>query len=318
MKKVVSFSGGRTSAYLCYLLKTLYPEDELDFIFMDTGAEHEDTYRFIREVNENFKLNLTCLVVKVDDRKNKGVSYEVIGVDQIGPNYEGWKRMLPKYGHPYVGGAFCTDRMKTTPFKKYCDNTYGKNGYETWMGIRYDEPKRLLGNNLYLKLAKVFPKERMTELFLSMINEDVIEGVDEDTEKLLLKRKDKLDSSHHKFLAEISEFEKEDILSFWKEYPFDLTIPEHLGNCVFCIKKSEIKLATACRDEPEEMTKFINVLNAYDCKEDKVMYRYNRTLSQIDHIFSNEEYETLKSRMRGGKMEETNSCSESCEVFNLD
>lgn len=37
MKKVVSFSGGRTSAYLCYLMKEMHG-DEVDFIYMDTGA----------------------------------------------------------------------------------------------------------------------------------------------------------------------------------------------------------------------------------------------------------------------------------------
>ena len=47
---VVSFSGGRTSAYLCSLIKKLYPDAV--FVFMDTGAEHEATYEFIKQVND--------------------------------------------------------------------------------------------------------------------------------------------------------------------------------------------------------------------------------------------------------------------------
>lgn len=41
-KQIISFSGGRTSAYLCYLLKQMGVD--VDVIFMDTGAEHPSTY----------------------------------------------------------------------------------------------------------------------------------------------------------------------------------------------------------------------------------------------------------------------------------
>ena len=69
---------------------------------------------------------------------------------------------------------FCTDRMKLVPFTKYCSEKYGRGNYETWLGIRADEPKRLT------------PKK----------------GI--------------------RYLAEISDFEKEDVLGFWSEMPFDL------------------------------------------------------------------------------------------------
>ncbi|MDP1044980.1 hypothetical protein Q6332_28380, partial [Klebsiella pneumoniae] len=52
-----------------------------------------------------------------------------------------------------------------------------------------------------------------------------------------------------RYLAELSDFEKEDILAWWKQQPFDLQIPEHLGNCIFCIKKSTQKIGLACKDE---------------------------------------------------------------------
>ena len=38
---------------------------------------------------------------------------------------------------------------------------------------------------------------------------------------------------HLHYLAELSDFEKADVLSWWKGQPFDLQIQEHLGNCVF-------------------------------------------------------------------------------------
>ena len=52
MKKIVSFSGGRTSAYLCKLISEKH--NDVDYIFMDTGMEHEETYNFVRLVDEKF------------------------------------------------------------------------------------------------------------------------------------------------------------------------------------------------------------------------------------------------------------------------
>ncbi|MFX7567189.1 phosphoadenosine phosphosulfate reductase family protein, partial [Acinetobacter baumannii] len=47
MKKVISFSGGRTSGYAVNLFKN---DPDAYFIFMDTGAEHPATYQFIKDI----------------------------------------------------------------------------------------------------------------------------------------------------------------------------------------------------------------------------------------------------------------------------
>lgn len=265
MKNVVSLSGGRTSAYLAFLMKERDPETE--FIFMDTGAEHPKTYEFIRNIVKHWKLNLTCLRVIPDPEMNKPSTYEILSVDEIGPDLKPWKRMLKKYGHPYVGGAFCTDRMKTVPFIKYSDEVYGRGNYTTWLGMRIDEPKRTT------------PKP----------------GI--------------------RYLAEISDFEKQDVIDWWKDQQFDLEIQEHLGNCVFCIKKSLQKVALAAKDEPELAEKFIHTLKNYDVKTDKVMYRRNNSLEQVIALFSDTGRDELASRMISMRQYDTGSCSESCEAF---
>lgn len=265
MKNIVSLSGGRTSAYLARIMKEKDPETE--FIFMDTGAEHPKTYEFIRNIVKHWNIKLTCLRVIPNPEMNKPSTYEILSIDRLGPDLEPWKRMLKKYGHPYVGGAFCTDRMKTVPFIKYCDEKYGRGGYTTWLGMRIDEPKR------------TSPKP----------------GI--------------------RYLAEISDFEKQDVIEWWKGQPFDLEIQEHLGNCVFCIKKSLQKVALAEKDEPALAAQFIQTLHEYDAKPDKVMYRSNNSLEQVIALFSDTGRDELASRMTSMRQYDTGSCSESCEAF---
>lgn len=264
-KNVVSFSGGRTSAYMVHLMLKIDPDAH--YIFMDTGAEHPATYEFVRNVVRNWGINLTCLRVVPNPEMRKASTYEVLTVDQIGPDLEPWKRMLRKYGHPYVGGAFCTDRMKTVPFRKYCEEHFGKGNYVTWLGIRTDEPKRLR------------PRYGFA------------------------------------YLANISDFEKQDILDWWEEQDFDLGIQEHLGNCVFCIKKSLQKVALAAKDEPGLALEFVQMLEQNDIKDDKIMYRNNNSLSQVIALFGDTERDELASRMRSMRQYDTGSCSESCEAF---
>lgn len=268
MKKVVSFSGGRTSAYLVHLMKD---DPNVEFIFMDTGAEHPKTYQFIKDIHKYWGVNITCLRVVYNETLYKGNSYKVVSIDNIKDDLEPWGGMVKKYGNPAVNVAFCTDRMKTRPFTQYCDDKYGKDNYERYLGIRIDEPRRL--------------KER--------------EGF--------------------KYLADLSDFEKEDILSWWKDQPFNLEIDEHLGNCVFCIKKSLGKVALATRDyNPIPFIELVegDTVRTEGRKIDKLhMYRNRNSLSRIIEIYKDKTDHEIESRLKMTRSFDTNSCSESCEVF---
>lgn len=226
------------------------------FVFMDTGAEHPATYQFIRDAVKYWDIDLVCLRVVVNPELGKANGYRIIGLDEIGPDLAPWIEMLKKYGTPYVGGEFCTDRMKLGPFKKYCDEHIGRKTYHTWIGIRADEPKRLK------------PRARTS------------------------------------YLADISDISKQGIIDWWSRQSFDLQIPEHLGNCVFCIKKSIQKIALAAKDEPELARQFNDILTANyvrkmpnRCGTDLVMYRGKNTFEEVIAMFSGDTRESLASRM---------------------
>lgn len=271
--QIVSFSGGRTSAYLVHLMeqRRLAGED-VHYVYMDTGAEHKGTYEFIRKVAREWSINLICLRVKVNPELGKANSYSIVSLDDIGPDLQPWKDVCEKYGTPYVHGAFCTRTMKMEVFERYCRETFGQ--YHTWIGIRADEQRRL--------------KER--------------EGVS--------------------YLADISDFEKQDVLDWWKGQLFDLGIPEHLGNCVFCIKKSVNKIALAARDEPVLAAEFWDLITDPSVRavdrgqqEGKIMYRGNNSLESVIAMFSDSSREDIAATIKGGGGYDPNSCTESCEAL---
>ena len=290
MKHIVSFSGGRTSAYLCKLMIHKFGRDNVDFIFMDTGAEHPKTYEFVKNVNSAFGLNLVCLQAVVDPELGNGIRSKIIDVNSLCFNLKIMKELVSKHGNFTVGRPYCTARLKTQVFDHYCKNKYGKNGYQTWIGIRADEKRRL-------------PKE-------------VVDGVVASSH---LKAKLKLN-----YMAQISDFDKNDVIDWWSAYKFDLDLPntEHLGNCVFCVKKSEIKLALAQRDEPKLYDDWVDAISGSHVREmpaDKFgtghIYRQWASPDSIIAKFSIFETEELRNRINKSFGNYESACSESCEVF---
>lgn len=297
--QVVSFSGGRTSAYMVWLIESMRKSGEwaapVEYIFMDTGAEHPKTYEFIKKCVEHFGIELTCLLGDFNQPVGVGHTYEVIAVSEIKYDMQNgpFAQLMRKYGAPHVMSAFCTSRMKNDVFEKYCNDKYGKGNYVTWLGIRYDEPARLkIGNSRGIR-----------------------------------------------YMAEITDFEKDDILDFWSCMPFDLEIQEHQGNCVFCIKKSINKLALAARDEPQLLDDWLKAIDAGSDRLNQpiekpteglfqetytqhikkgVMYRGSNSMESIIAKFALHSREEIYDSIRSMKRKESGGCTESCEAFAAD
>ncbi len=340
MKIVSSFSGGRTSAYNTIEVLIKHGVENVDVVFMDTGAEHPKTYKFIREfakfLKESFDKDIIFLRLKVNPVLGEANSYEVVSVDDLKFDLQPFKDMIKKYGVPYISGMFCTDRLKLVPYDKYCDETYGVDGYETHIGIRCDEMKRVWGDHKQKKFSVYgqliehgYDNDDMVDMWRKIHScgldvTTVSELVDGNLRlaRLMIKRYYETRVVNNiRYMAEHSDAEKQDVLDFWSTIPFDLEIPEWSGNCVFCPKKSDLKLAAAQRDDPELYILWLEMLHSSDVRRDdntgrvEEMYRKSRALEQVIGVFDGSTGDEIKSRIRGGHMVDTNSCSESCDAL---
>lgn len=91
------------------------------------------------------------------------------------------------------------------------------------------------------------------------------------------------------------------------KYVYMDTGQEHLGNCVFCIKKGVNKVALAAKDEPEMAAQFIQVLESDDvrvtCRKNanNIMYRGGNSLSGIVNMYSDTHRDVIASTLRQSK-----------------
>lgn len=212
--------------------------------------------------------------------------------------------------------------MKEETHDKYCNDKYGKGNYETWLGIRADEPRRVIGEHLGIKWVSRGLSAYDLTITLQHIelNHPVINGIGDiykDIQDFINKKIDK----NIRFMTEACDAEKEDVLNWWDNQPFDLDIPEWLGNCVFCFKKSDLKIAAAAHDEPELYQEWLEMIDSATERSEQerisrhVMYRKKRRIEQVIATFDGSTGDEIKARMRGAKHLDTGSCSESCEVF---
>lgn len=116
MKRVINFSGGKTSAYM-----TIHEYREGDFvIFCDTGREHPKTYKFIND----FEAHENIPVIRL--------SYE-----------GGFRNLLNKKKQiPNNFKRFCTLELKIRTARRYLVANKIRE-YENLVGFRFDEPLRV-------------------------------------------------------------------------------------------------------------------------------------------------------------------------------
>ena len=143
-KILISFSGGRTSAFMCKLIleHSTYKDYEKLFVFANTGKEREETLSFVDQVDKEFNLNLVWVEADIPPTKGEGTNYRIVDFESASRNGEPFETLIQKFGLPSKYFRHCTRDLKEIPIHKYAKSIFG-NDYLTAIGIRADEKHRI-------------------------------------------------------------------------------------------------------------------------------------------------------------------------------
>lgn len=141
---LISFSGGRTSAFMTrFLLEhPKYRHLEKVIVFANTGKEREETLSFIHECDKRWNLNVVWLEAVVNPQMGIGTSFKIVNYTTASRSGEPFEAMISKYGVPNIARPFCTRELKLNPIKKYMQSLELKK-WVSAIGIRYDEKHRI-------------------------------------------------------------------------------------------------------------------------------------------------------------------------------
>ena len=142
----ISFSGGRTSAYM--LWRVLQANgglpDEAVVTFANTGKEDEATLAFVHACADEWDVPIAWIESREDDQGYALVDFESASRD--GEPFEALMRKRRLLPNPMT--RFCTQELKIRPMARYLKargmvETVSEGEFFSWIGIRADEPRRV-------------------------------------------------------------------------------------------------------------------------------------------------------------------------------
>lgn len=140
----VSFSGGRTSAYMSkWLLDNKSDEYNLIFVFANTGLEIEGTLEFVHKCDKEWGLNLVWLEAKVNPELRAKIEFNQVTFETASRNGEPFRALCEKFGVPNPDRPFCSDNLKKYVINAYKASLGFKRKHLTAIGIRADEADRM-------------------------------------------------------------------------------------------------------------------------------------------------------------------------------
>jgi 3'-phosphoadenosine 5'-phosphosulfate sulfotransferase (PAPS reductase)/FAD synthetase len=145
----ISFSGGRTSAYMLWRVLQAHdgklPEDAV-VCFANTGKEDEATLKFVNDCSVNWNVPIIWLEYKsAEESKDR---WKIVTYETASRNGEPFEEVIKNKQYlPNPVTRFCTIEMKIRTIANYllsigfCQ-TRSEGEYMSWVGIRADEQKR--------------------------------------------------------------------------------------------------------------------------------------------------------------------------------
>lgn len=134
---VISFSGGRSSAFMTLELLKDEKYQNAKIIFSNTGKENEQTLDFVNKVDQYIGGKIIWLEYDPVEK------YKIVSYETASRNGEPFEALINKRKFcPNRVMRFCTVELKIKVMKKYCKNQLKWKNWTNLVGIRYDEPRR--------------------------------------------------------------------------------------------------------------------------------------------------------------------------------
>ena len=209
---VISFSGGRTSAFLLRHMLDQGLGADVHVLFANTGKERPETLDFVHQCETRWGVTVHWLEYRPGNEERKA-RYQEVDYERASRDGEPFDMLVAhreRLPNPLM--RICTQELKIRVMREWMKD----RDYRHWwmvVGLRADEPRRVAKMEGLNEQAK----ERWTTLMpLSKA------GVTE-----------------------------EDVLAFWKDQPFDLKLRTWEGNCNLCFLKSHAKKVRIVQDHPQ-------------------------------------------------------------------
>jgi 3'-phosphoadenosine 5'-phosphosulfate sulfotransferase (PAPS reductase)/FAD synthetase len=164
----ISFSGGRTSAFMLYKVLEAHQmslPDQAVVCFANTGKEEEATLEFVRNCSVNWNVPIVWLEWRDNEAK-----FEIVTFETASRNGEPFEALIRKRNYlPNPVTRFCTIDLKIRPIGRYLlslgmaeTKTEAEN--MSMLGMRADEQRRA---------AKITDKSRIPLVKAGITKEDV-------------------------------------------------------------------------------------------------------------------------------------------------
>jgi 3'-phosphoadenosine 5'-phosphosulfate sulfotransferase (PAPS reductase)/FAD synthetase len=139
---LISFSGGRTSAYMLYQIIQAHggtlPEDVV-VTFANTGKEREETLRFVHECGSRWGVHVVWLEWRDGDP-----CFAVVGYNSASREGEPFSALIAKKrALPNWQARWCTGFLKVAALHAFM-RSLGHTTFKEVIGLRADEGPRLL------------------------------------------------------------------------------------------------------------------------------------------------------------------------------
>jgi hypothetical protein len=293
-KLLISFSGGRTSAFMTWWLLNVWPDRhnwDIIVVFANTGRERSETLNFIKQCSVYFNFNCVWVEAITNPEHGKGTRAKIVDYTTASRNGEPFEAMIAKHGIPSIGSPHCTREMKKNTIYAYA-RSIGWKRYWTAIGIRVDEIDRV---------AADAEKKRFLYPLVSNGTRKI------DVNKFWSKQP---------FDLQLKSYEGNCDLCFKKSLRKLMTIVNETQWTVDWWKEMEEKYSYFIPESKRHNKSIIPPLHSFRSNKsilDIVNMAKNDFSPAVDDSKYKPEYE--QADLWGIPLDQANGCSESCEVF---